>query len=465
MRPARSGFLLFCTLVVSVNADAEPPVPDDFAYGMTVETEGQASLWQVWLPADVYQKATRPDLGDMRVFDASDQVVPHLLRSPEATLKEPPNPVSLPMFPLYRSDTRAGAGQSLRILTDDKGAVVDVIRESVPTDKEEVIFAYILDATKIEQKPDRIILDWELDKTTGFSTTVSVDVSDDLSVWKRLVSNATLAELQFDVHQLSEREIQIPVRTYKYLRINWPETLSEVTLTSITAAFPSVEQPPQRHWLKVKGIKNTEMPISYDFDTSGSWPVDQARIVLPPQNMLINVELASRPDETFVWTRRHLGPFYKLLKGDGTMLLSPAATFGITTDRYWHIEEVGGGNVLERFTPVLELGWVPHVLTFVAQGEPPYAIAYGSGTIEPLEQGVDPVTLTGHDPEQKVLIKTATTSKSRTLGGVVKLEPPAPRLPWQKWLLWTVLIMGVVLLALMVWRLSRQMGESTKATD
>ncbi len=460
MKPGRLGFLLFFQLAVVAHADAEPPVPDDFAYGMAVETEGQASLWQVWLPEDVYQKVTRADFGDMRVFDASGQVVPHLLRSPEATVKEPPSPVSLPIFPLYHSDTKASAGQSLRILTDDKGAVVDVVRESVATGDKEVIYAYIIDATTIEHKPDRIILDWESDRKAGFSTDVSVDVSDDLSAWQRLVSSATLAELQFDAHQLSEREIDLPVRSYRYLRINWPEMLREVRLKSITAAFPSVEQPPQRHWLKVKGTKNTEIPGSYDFDTNGNWPVDQVRFVFPKQNMLINVELASRPDETFVWTRRHLGPFYTLLKDDGAMLTSPPAMFGMTTDRYWHIEEVGGGNVLERFTPVLELGWIPHVLTFVAQGEPPYVIAYGSGTIEPIEQALDPVTLTERDPEQKVLIKTATISPSRILGGVVKLEPPPPPLPWQKWLLWAVLIVGVVLLALMVWRLSRQMGES-----
>ena len=464
MNPGRFGFFLLYTLAVSVHADAEPPVPDDFAYGMTIETEGQASLWRVWLPEHVYQNVTRPDLGDMRVFDASGQVVPHMLRSPEATVTEPPNPVSLPIFPLYRSDTTAGTGQSLRILTDDKGAVVDVVRESVPSGQKEVIFAYILDATSIEHKPDRMILEWESSKKTGFSTNVSVDASDDLSVWQRLASKATLAELQFDAHQLSQREIEIPVRSYKYLRINWPEALREVELRSVTAAFPSVEQPPERHWLKVEGKKKPELPISYGFDTNGNWPVDQARFVFPSQNMLINVELASRPDENFVWTRRYRGPFYKLLKDDGTMLTSPPATFGITTDRYWQIEEAGG-SVLERFSPVLELGWIPHVLTFVAQGEPPYVIAYGSGTIRTLTQTVDPVTLAADDPQQKVLIKTATTSKSRIFGGVVKLEPPAPPLPWQKWLLWAVLIAGVALLALMVWRLSRQMGESTKAPD
>ena len=465
MMGRRLSILLFCTLAFSMYAHAAPSVPSDFAYGRTVETEGQASLWQIRLPEDVYRKVIRPDLGDIRVFDASGQLVPHTLRRPEATIKEPPAPISLPIFPLYRSDEKESVGHSLRIITDDKGTIVNTIRESIPTDKKEVISTYLLDATKIQQNPDKLILDWESSKETGFSVNVNVDMSDDLSAWYRLGHNATLADLRFGEHQLSHHEINIPVRSYKYLRISWPIELREVTLKGVTAAFPSTELPPQRHWIQFTGAKNPELPISYDFDTNGYWPVDQARIIFPPQNILINGELASRPDEKFVWYRKYHGLFYKLLQDDGTMLMSPPVNFMTTNDRYWHIVEVGGGNALDRYTPVLELGWTPHILTFVAQGEPPYVIAYGSAAVGPLEQTMDPIMFGIHQTEQQVQIKTATTSPGYTLGGIDKLEPPPEPLPWRKWLLWFVLITGVVLLAWMVWRLSRQLGESPKSQN
>lgn len=460
MKIGKLGLLLLCTFIYAIHTYAASLTPKDFAYGITVETKGKASLWQVLLPEDVYEKVTRSDLGDIRVFDASGQTVPHTLQSPEGTIKEPPKPMTLPFFPLYSSDKKKDAGHSLRIITDDNGAVVNVIRESAPTSKKKIILAYLLDASKIEHKPTKLILDWESKKETGFSVNVNIDVSDDLSAWHRLIQNTTLADLQFGKDQLSYREIKIPVRAYKYLRLSWPETLHDVKLKSVTAEFPSTEQPPKRHWLKVKGIKNPELPISYVFDTKGNWPVDQARFIFPPQNMLINVELTSRSGETYDWTRRHLGLFYNLLKDDGTILNSPPANFRITMDRYWHIAEVGGGNVLERYIPVLELGWIPHVLTFMAQGQPPYVIAFGSGTIEPFQWTVDLMTVADNDPEKKVLIKTATTSQSYMLGGVEKLEQPSPPLPWKTWILWTVLIVGVMMLALMVWRLSHQMSKT-----
>jgi hypothetical protein len=71
------------------------------------------------------------------------------------------------------------------------------------------------------------------------------------------------------------------------------------------------------------------------------------------------------------------------------------------------------------------------------------------------------MTFAGYGPQQKVLIKTATTSQSYMLGGVEKLEQPSPPLPWQTWILWAVLVVGVMLLALMVWRLSHQMSKTS----
>jgi len=211
--------------------------------------------------------------------------------------------------------------------------------------------------------------------------------------------------------------------------------------------------------MKITGVKNPGLPGSYDFDTNGNWPIDQARIVFPEQNMLLKIELSSRPNEKFVWHRKYLGLFYKLLREDGTLLISPPAAFNITNDRYWHIEEAAGGNILEQYTPVLEFGWLPHLLTFVAQGVPPYVIAYGSTRVEPPKQSIDPVMLSAHDASKKVLIKTANTNPSYILGGVRRLEPPPEPYPWRKLILWSALIAGTVLLFWMVWRLSRELGK------
>ncbi len=47
-----------------------------------------------------------------------------------------------------------------------------------------------------------------------------------------------------------------------------------------------------------------------------------------------------------------------------------------------------------------------------------------------------------------------------TLGGDKALQIPLPPIPWKKWLLWGVLVAGVVLLAAMTWKLAMQMNRT-----
>ena len=64
-------------------ADGQSPLRrDDFAYGMELKVRGGSPVVSLSLPAEVYQGCVRPDLGDLRVFNAHDPV-PHLLRPPQ----------------------------------------------------------------------------------------------------------------------------------------------------------------------------------------------------------------------------------------------------------------------------------------------------------------------------------------------------------------------------------------------
>lgn len=86
----------------------EPPAkltPDDFAYAIELTPRGTDPVQTLLVPLAVYRSALRPDLGDVRVFNAAEQVLPHALRK-----LDPPAPVdqpvaererTLPLFPLF----------------------------------------------------------------------------------------------------------------------------------------------------------------------------------------------------------------------------------------------------------------------------------------------------------------------------------------------------------------------------
>ena len=79
--------IILIILLMLTTVETAPPGPHDFAYGLSLEVEGKSALWQLVLPATLYRRVTRPDLGDMRVFDAAGHVMPHTLQRSEAPLK------------------------------------------------------------------------------------------------------------------------------------------------------------------------------------------------------------------------------------------------------------------------------------------------------------------------------------------------------------------------------------------
>ena len=152
---------------------------------------------------------------------------------------------------------------------------------------------------------------------------------------------------------------------------------------------------------------------------------------------------------------RYSGIFYTL-EHEGTALESEPAKFGTTSDRNWRFKLADKERQLAGNSPTLVLGWMPHVLTFVAQGSPPFTVAFGSATIAAAAHPVDTLLRSIDEEQEKGLIITARASSVFTLGGEVKLEQPATPFPWKTIILWTVLLAGVAMLAWMVRRLFRQ---------
>lgn len=52
----------------------------------------------------------------------------------------------------------------------------------------------------------------------------------------------------------------------------------------------------------------------------------------------------------------------------------------------------------------------------------------------------------------------ATLEAAQLLGGPMRLTPAAPAPHWKRWILWTILLLGVGMLALMAWRLFKTLG-------
>ena len=79
-------------------------------------------------------------------------------------------------------------------------------------------------------------------------------------------------------------------------------------------------------------------------------------------------------------------------------------------------------------------------------------LAYGNASADSSSVALDPLI-------KGVTVVQAQTGPSHVLGGADRLRPAPRTVPWRMTILWLALGLGVVLLAWMVYRLSRELGS------
>ncbi|MCU0599542.1 MAG: DUF3999 domain-containing protein [Desulfobacterales bacterium] len=439
---------------------APEPVLEDFAYGISISVEGEGAICSLDIPEDVYRNVTRSDLGDIRVFNGQGEVVPHDVKGPDPLENIRKQPVQVPYFPLYagikNSVETKQRGVSLNINTDDRGTIIDVRTDGLDQNDQK-IQAYLLDLSRIEEPIEAIELQWSKQED-DFNIQVSLDASADLNSWHRVVDHQSLAELNFSGQTLVKNKILFPVKTRKYLRMAWPAAAGGRELTGVSAIFPETAVDSPRQWLNATGKRIKSDRAVYEFDAGGMFPIDRFTIDLPEQNSLVQAIVQSRQKMDDQWHDRHHGLFYRI-SVDGGEISNDAVLLQPVPDRLWRMESHSEGAGLGTGMPALMLGWLKHRLMFLSRGNPPFILAYGAASVSPSDYSMDKLISQIRQAGNADLVQTAHAGDPFIIGGVDRLKPPEPPLPWKKWVLWAVLCASVVVLGLMAIRLFKQMNK------
>ncbi|CAK8712795.1 DUF3999 domain-containing protein [Candidatus Electronema halotolerans] len=445
--------LVLCLLLIAAPCLAadQPLHREDFAYSMDLTVSGRSAIYSLTLPAEIYKGCTRSDLGDLRVFNAHGPV-PHLLRQPQAKQTEQPAQ-TLPFFPLAESTNTGSKPADLGIAIGGNGAII-TFSTGGAEQKAHAVSTYLLDASALEHSPDWLEFAW----TGGqFSASVRLESSDDLNSWRRLVSSAALAELRFGGHDLLRQRIDLGQRTAgKYLRLSWPQGKDGIRLTAVKAGYANEIQSQPRALLTLLGQPDSAAKpgrAAWLYETEGVFPADQLNIRLPEQNALAEFAVFSRVDEQAAWRRRGSLLAWRLTV-DGTQFDNEALRFAPVADRFWRLESEAGSNT----APVLELGWLPGQLLFLAQGEGPYSLVYGKTGLLPVRSQVARLLRDAEPLKGSKLIEAAHAGPEKVLAGAAALQPQRT-IPWRLWLLWAGLLAGVLAVAAMALKLWREMQK------
>jgi hypothetical protein len=455
--------LLYLLLAPALCAAAEKP--QDFAFGVPIQVDGREALYEVEVPASVYQGVTRPDLGDVRVFNADDEPVPFAFEPRPPQRSEKPQPVPVKYFPLYGEQPADLQGLQLKVEKAAGGTVVSVKSENGKPSAQRGVIAYLVDVSALKQPYEALELNWR-QRSTSFATSLRVEASDDLKNWTTVVPQAPLVRVDYGGQRLEQRTVEFQPRTAKYLRLSWPAAgkvdgtgrAEPLELTGVMARTGEIALEPERAWRDVlpeAGEKQGE----YLYDLGGQFPVDRVRFGLPQDNSIARAELLSRQDPRREWRAVTSSVIYRLTQ-NGHPVSSPDLAVATNGDRYWllRVDQKGGG--LGSGSPRLSVGWVPQKLVFAARGKGPFQIAYGSVRVQPAAYPVETV-VPGWRSSQQPKLAHADLLPERLLAGAAALHP---RADYKVWGLWGALALGVLLLAWMAWRLMKQM-QGPSATD
>jgi hypothetical protein len=460
-RRHRLAGLLLALLGCATAAGADPVSPRDFAYGAPLEVAGDRPVQAVELPARVYGVVTRADLGDLRVFNAAGEVVPYAVDRVPRTDRPDAAPVPVPFFPLGEPDGESRDGEpSVSVRAEASGTLVEVRRPGGRRDR--MVRGVLLDLTGLGLTGpggdalgvEEIVVEFEPDAagTPDFLAAVTVESSDDLSTW-RPWGGGTLARLRYGGSTLRRDDLRLPPRRARYARLVWPRGTRAPEVAGVRVTLARAGEPELR-WERLEG--ESPEPHVFVFDQAGVLAVERARLDLPQVNTLARVTLSSAADPRGPWRRRVAGTVYRL-RHEGHELTAPPLELPATTDRYWRLEVDPAGGGLGRQAPVLELGWRPERLLFVARGEGPFTLAFGSAGTKPA--GLAPAVLLDPegraDPGRRPRVARARLGEVTELGGADRLTA-AREIPWTRVVLWVVLVAAVAGLGWMVVGLLRE---------
>lgn len=431
--------------------------PADYATGITLTIPGKEAFYRVELPLAVHAQA-RPDLADVRVFNAQGETVPYALGAwREADSAEKPATLhDVARFPLKAAGGAGLAGLELKIEQNTNGKVIALssVRGSTTTASTKII-AYVFDASALTQDTQALLLDWPA-SANGYSAQATLEASDDLKSWHYLAA-APLLEMNFGGQQLAQKRIAFTRGKYKYLRLSADQALPVFSLTQVEAAPNAGPTPSPRRWLEISA-RAGEKTGEYLFDSGAHLTVSALDLQLPQGNTVAPVELLVRERGDLPWRPVTHSISYRLTRdGDrkGQDISSPMLNITPQAGRFWLLRVDPRAGGLGRGMPVLKLGWSPRQLVFVTRGEGPFTLAFGRRDARPAQLPLASL-LPGYIAGAETALPSATAGASRALGGKAA-GPEDAGIAWKKWILWGVLILGIALLAWMARGLMQEM--------
>lgn len=459
-----NALILAAALAAATPGDS----PREYSHVIQLTVSGKPGVVQLQLPRDVYLNARSPSLNDLRIFDAQGMPQPFALRQPAAAAGGSPRMLPVRVFPLMaeRADTPLAG---LEVSTAADGRVLSV-RLPGPAGAaaqrpRERLAAMVLDLRQEGAAEPPLVDALHFTLPANRSTYVGqvvLETSGDLRRW-HTVSVAELGWLaNANEETLANDKLEFPARPMRYARLSW-RSGEPVQFAAIQAQSPARDPAP----VPSESLLLLPQPGREARDLQYTRPAgiapQRVGLQIDGGNVVLPVTLGSYRQQRR--SGRHgfdpavRATFFRL-EQDG----KPRESGDIAVPQWL------GERLVLRFDqppavkPALRIGWTPATLVFVAGGTPPYTLAVGRDKAAAAARDIADVA-PGFTPAELRSLPRATAGPAQAQADVLAAaarQASADTSAAQRRLmvLWGVLVLGVALVAGMVWRLLRQAPEA-----
>ena len=467
---------------VSVLLSTPANAADDavaYRYSAPIVVEQSAAFVQLPLPPSVYGRAEQPDLRDLRIVDASGNRVPFavLTARPVAVVTGE----HVREATLYPLPTRPAGGAAWPSPVDVvvEGDRISVSRHapggkptasgrtstSTPSAPAASPDGWLIDTgatARGEPRPASLRLRWS--GPAEFSAGFDLESSDDLRSWRRSGGGQVMA-LQSATGALTQPLVMLDGSAGRFVRLAWSDAAAAPMLTgaevlipepalvaseaSRELAFAASPEPAGR-----AGLDPLAARAAY-FDLGGALPLVDIDLRFSQGTHVAPVRLQGRLRTDEAWRDIGAGVFYRLERG-GSVAESPAVALPATV-RFLRVVADERAAALEPARLRLVVHASLATLVFAAQGTPPFRLLAGD---REAAAGALPVgTLVPRLDDERARLGHATLGDFAEVAAVAQqADKAAQQARLRPWLLWAVLIVGVLGLGALVWRLARAGG-------
>ena len=461
-------FVLTLAVILASPVMADAPLhPENFSQRSSITTAKGGPFYQFALPLAVYQGVKHPDLGDLRVFNGRGEVVPYALLRAESRPEMRRTEHVAPIFPLLSSaGTEVTNGDlSVTVRQSGDGTLVAVHQAPVRAKADTLVRGVVIDASKLRGSIRSLRLN-AASSTQPFHAYV-IETSTDLQHWRQLKGDAQLVRLAHEGHQVVSDSAEWGSDADPYLRLLWTDPRQAPTIRSVSLGIvEALPGQPAEIWSAAL-TPSSSQANTYDYILPGQFPIEKLRINLPQINTL--TPLGIQGESRFVSRRRHREEVrwdtlahtvvYRLQSPQGEVRSPDIDLAGRVEDRLRLVVDGRTGGVGGE-PPTLQVGFVPHVLVFLARGEGPFVLAWGADAVN---RGELPIAtlLPGYEGIHKLTATPVTLSpiSGELARGVVPIagEQKESSPLSSKWVLWSVMLVGLLVLGGMARTLIKQL--------